>query len=96
MKAYLVLDLAIENLDLFFEYAAQIPKQIQKHHGRYIVKGVVPEKIEGDWLPERLVILEFDSKQHAQNFLHDPETKNLFKIRKSATQSNLILAEGCH
>lgn len=56
---------------------------------------MVPEKVEGDWLPERLVILEFASMDNAQSFLSDLESKKLFKIRKASTKSNLILAEGC-
>ena len=95
MKGYLVLDLAITKLEEFFKYAEKIPAQIKKHHGKYIVQGVEPEKIEGDWLPERLVILEFATLKNAREFLDDPDSKQLFKVRHSSTKSNLILAEGC-
>lgn len=95
MKGYLVLDLAINNLEEFLEYAEKIPAQIEKHKGKYIVKGVVPERIEGDWLPERLVVLEFASEKNAREFLADPDSKKLFKLRHSSTNSNLIYAEGC-
>ncbi|AEG02657.1 DUF1330 domain-containing protein [Methylomonas methanica] len=95
MKGYLVLDLAIKNLEEFLEYAERIPAQIEKHKGKYIVKGVVPEKIEGNWLPERLVVLEFASEKNAKEFLEDTESKKLFKLRHSSTKSNLIYAVGC-
>ena len=45
MKAYLILDLSIENLDGFMEYANKIPQHIEKHQGKYIVQGVAPEKM---------------------------------------------------
>ena len=95
MKGYLVLDLSIKVLEGFLEYAEKIPTFIEKHGGRYIVQGVVPEKIEGDWLPERLVILEFPSTEKAKAFLADPEAKDLFSLRHETTNSQLILAEGC-
>jgi len=31
-------------MEEFLEYAERIPAQIEKHQGKYIVKGVVPEK----------------------------------------------------
>lgn len=95
MKGFLVLDLKITKLEEFLEYAEKIPVQLEKHKGKYIVKGVEPEKVEGDWLPERLVILEFETEQNVKEFLSDPESKELFKIRHSSTKSNLIYALGC-
>jgi len=69
---------------------------IEKHGGRYIVQGVVPEKMEGSWSPERLVILEFPSTSNAKNFLADPEAQELFELlRHQTTNSQLVLAEGC-
>ncbi len=95
MKGYLVLDLSIVDLKGFMEYVQRIPEYIQKHGGRYIVQGVVPERIEGDWNPDRLVILEFPTQDHARQFLSDPEIQPLFSLRHKSTKSNLILAAGC-
>lgn len=95
MKGYLVLDLAITKLEEFLEYAERIPALIVKHRGKYIVKGVVPENIEGNWLPDRLVILEFAAEHNAKEFLADPASKKLFRLRQSSTRSNLIFALGC-
>lgn len=95
MKGFLVLDLSIKELAGFMEYANKIPEFIAKHDGRYIVQGVEPEQMEGDWLPQRLVILEFPSVGKAKQFLADPDAQALFDLRKKTTVSKLILAEGC-
>jgi len=95
MKGYLVLDLSITEIDGFLEYTQIIPAFIERHGGRYVVQGVVPEKMEGDWLPDRLVILEFPTTDKAKAFLADPEAQPLFSLRHSTTKSQLILAEGC-
>jgi uncharacterized protein (DUF1330 family) len=42
MKAYLVLDLAINDFAGFGEYIAAIPAHIAKHGGQYIVQGIEP------------------------------------------------------
>ncbi len=75
-------------------YVQQIPAFIEKHGGRYIVRGVEPEVMEGDWKPERMVILEFPSSDHARAFLADPEAQDLFATRHRTTVSKLVLVEG--
>jgi uncharacterized protein (DUF1330 family) len=71
------------------------PPFIEKHGGRYIVRGVEPTVMEGDWTPERLVVLEFPARENAQAFLADPERQNLFRLRHTTTTSRLVLVEGC-
>ncbi|NPU09175.1 MULTISPECIES: DUF1330 domain-containing protein [Bradyrhizobium] len=95
MKAYLVLDLAVHDFASFKVYIERIPAFIAKHGGRYIVQGAVPTPVEGDWMPERLVILEFPSRRNATDFLADPTIQDLFAIRHRATTSRLVLVDGC-
>ncbi len=95
MNAYLILDFTIHDLDSFFEYINKIPEFIEKHSGRYIVQGEVPTVMEGDWSPERVVVLEFPSRDNAKQFLADPEAQSLFSIRHNTTTSKLILVDGC-
>ena len=95
MKAYLVLDLTVNDYGSFRTYIAEIPAFIAKHAGKYIVQGVVPTTIEGDWKPERMVIIEFPERANAEAFLGDPEIQDLFKVRHGTTTSKLVLVDGC-
>jgi uncharacterized protein (DUF1330 family) len=95
MKAYLVLDLSVNDFAGFKTYIAEIPAFIARHSGQYIVRGVTPTTIEGDWAPERLVIIEFPERAKAQAFLDDPEAQELFKLRHATTTSELLLVDGC-
>lgn len=95
MKAYLVLDFSVRDLPEFMTYAAAIPAFIEKHGGRYIVRGVEPTVMEGDWTPGHMVILEFPSSDAAKAFLGDPEAQALFAVRHRSTHSKLVLVEGC-
>ena len=38
-----------------------------------ISEVVQPTTIEGDWKPERIVIIEFPERQKAEAFLGDPD-----------------------
>ncbi len=96
MHAYLVLDFTVNDLRGFLPYVNAIPAFIEKHGGRHIVRGAEPAVMEGDWAPERLVILEFPSQENARAFLDDPEAQALFAVRHKTTTSKLILADGCN
>ena len=95
MKAYLVLDLTIRDFAGFRPYIAAIPDFIAKHGGQYIVQGVEPTVMEGDWRPERLVVIAFPARADAEAFLSDPDCQALFHIRHQTTTSKLVLVDGC-
>ena len=94
MTAYLVLDFSIKDRAGFMPYVEAIPAFIAKHGGRYIVRGVEPTVMEGDWSPERMVILEFPSRENAKAFLDDPDAQALFAVRHRTTDSRLVLVDG--
>ena len=94
MTAYLVLDFAVHDLRGFLPYVEAIPAFIERHGGRYIVRGAEPTVMEGDWAPQRLVILEFPSRGHAEAFLADPDAQTLFAVRHKTTTSRLVLVDG--
>jgi uncharacterized protein (DUF1330 family) len=73
----------------------KIPEFIKKHSGRYIVQGEEPTIMEGDWKPERIVVIEFPSRENANEFLQDPDAQTLFSLRHKTTTSKLVLVDGC-
>jgi uncharacterized protein (DUF1330 family) len=93
MKAYLVLDLTVHDLPGFLPYIRAIPAFIEKHGGRYVVQGAEATVVEGDWTPERIVILEFPSRDDAKAFLADPDVQPLFALRQRTTTSKLVLVD---
>ena len=95
MRAYLVLDFSVNDFAGFRKYVDEIPAFIAKHSGKYLVRGVQPTTIEGDWKPDRMVILEFAARENAEAFLSDPEIQDLFKLRHDTTTSKLVLVDGC-
>jgi uncharacterized protein (DUF1330 family) len=95
MKAYLVLDFSVHDLPGFLPYVDAIPAFIEKYGGRYIVRGVEPTVMEGDWAPARMVILEFPARANALAFLDDPDAQALFAVRHATTTSKLVLVDGC-
>jgi len=94
MVAYLIADITVHDLEQFMEYVRQVPAFVEKHGGQYRVRGGEPESQEGSWQPQRLVIIEFPSKDDALAFLNDPDYQPIAAIRHAAASTSLIVAEG--
>lgn len=95
MKAYFVLDITVQDYARFKAYIDGIPAIIARHRGRYIVQGVQPTCLEGEWTHDRLVIIEFPDRAHAESLLNDPNAQQLFALRHATTTGRLLLADGC-
>ena len=94
MSAYIVVDIAVHDMDKYKEYVAVAPGFVEKHGGKYIVRGGDVHVAEGTWKPERFVVVEFPSKENAEAFLQDPAYQAVAKIRHASTTSNLLVVEG--
>lgn len=90
MKTYLIADVSVKDPDTFGDYLNLIPEHVEKHEGKYLVKGGSPENIEGVWHPEKIVLIEFPNPINLKQFLEDTEVQQLFSLRHRSTESSLI------
>jgi uncharacterized protein (DUF1330 family) len=67
---------------------------LEPYGGRFLVRGGATEMIEGDWLPGRLVIIEFPSKDAAHRWYDSPEYQAIVGIRHEAATARIIVTEG--
>ena len=67
MPAYVIADVEIVNAERYPDYSAQVPATLEPYGGHFLVRGGATETIEGDWLPRRLVIIEFPSIDAARS-----------------------------
>lgn len=91
---YLIGDIEVTDPDSYSKYAEGVPGTVALYGGKYLVRGVAGEVLEGGWMPKRLVVLEFESIRRAKEWYDSPEYANLKKIRQSASKGNLIFADG--
>ncbi len=94
MSIYVILDIDVHDKEKYLEYQKRVPALIQKHGGRYIVRGG-DIFATGDWKPERIVILEFPSMENLQAFLSNPEYEPVKRFRDESATSRIIAVEGC-
>ena len=94
MKAYLVLDISVHDMERYKKYTNQSPAFVEKHQGKYLVRGGAVEVVEGDWAPQRFVVIQFPSKGNAEAFVQDSEYQAIAEDRRAATISKTILVDG--
>ena len=94
MSAYVIAFMEITNHKKYEIYKAQVPDIIASYEGEYLVRGGGIEKIEGDFLPERAVVLKFPNMQRAKEWIHSEEYRDLKKFRHQSAISNVLLLDG--
>jgi uncharacterized protein (DUF1330 family) len=94
MPAYVILDIIVTDTELFEAYKQLAPATIEAYGGKYIARGGRAEGLEGDWTPNRIVILEFDSMDKAKAWMNSPEYREARAMRHRAAISRTIVVEG--
>lgn len=94
MPAYLVAHVEVTDPDKYDDYKRLVPASLAKFGGRFLVRGPVPEVLEGSWQPKRLVIVEFPSVEQAHAWYRSPEYAPAKALRQAASEGTFVLLEG--
>jgi len=95
MSAYIVATVAINDPETYKKYTAKTPALVAKHGGKFIARGGNVDTFEGEAFNDRMVIIEFPSKQALQDWYNDPEYQQALLIRQSASNGRVLAVEGC-
>jgi uncharacterized protein (DUF1330 family) len=94
MAAYVIGEIEVTDQATYDDYRKQVAATVEKHGGRFIVRGGKVEPLEGGWSPKRLVVLEFPSMQKALAWYRSGEYAPLIKLRQKASRGKLVALEG--
>ena len=94
MAGYVIVHDEIHDQALFAEFRQRVAVTIEAHGGRYLVRGGAVEVMDGDWVPDRVVVVEFDSVEQAKAWLTSPEYTEIKEIRMKSAKASLIIVEG--
>lgn len=94
MPAYIIVEVAIQNPEEYEAYKKLTPESLKPFEGKFIVRGGKTECLEGAWHPERIVVLEFPSKEQAKQWWSSPEYAPAKAIRQRTAETKMILVEG--
>jgi uncharacterized protein (DUF1330 family) len=94
MPAYVLGDIRVTDPEQYDEYRALAGPSVAQYGGRYLVRGGESEVIEGDRVPGRLVVLEFDDTDAAHRWYDSEEYRVARAAREHAAVVSMIFVDG--
>jgi uncharacterized protein (DUF1330 family) len=94
MAAYALVNVEITDSAGFAEYRKLVPASIARFGGRFLTRGGATEVLEGGWIPNRLVILEFPDMATIKVWYQSAEYQQLLEIRKRTATSDFVIIDG--
>ena len=102
-KIFVVLDITVHDTIMYEQYRIKVEPIIKKYNGKYLVrsgglafdkdpnKKVIPG--EGNWNPDRLIILEWNSMEELQSFINSDEYQNVAELRKNSASTKSVIVK---
>ncbi|NNL97619.1 MAG: DUF1330 domain-containing protein [Acidimicrobiia bacterium] len=95
MSAFVIGQMEIHNRVWMDEYFSMVPSLIEKHSGKFLVRGGDPARLEGEnRLPDAAFVIEFPDREHALDFWNSEEFKPLILLRQSGSSLDAIVVDG--
>lgn len=94
MPAYIVVEIVITDVENYEIVKKLTPPTVAQFGGKYLARGGETQTLEGQWNPNRLVILEFPSLEQAQAWWNSPEYAPIKQLRHRYAITNMVLTEG--
>jgi uncharacterized protein (DUF1330 family) len=93
-SAYVIANVRVTDPVQYEEYRKFSTIAMQAHGAEVCVRGGEVQVMEGDWQPERLVVLKFPSVDKARGFYDSSEYKRAIQAREGAAIMRLVIVEG--
>lgn len=94
MPAYVIVEVEIHDPVEYEEYKQLTPASIAAYDGKFVVRAAHTVALEGDWNPQRIVVLEFPSVERAKEWWHSEEYAPAKTIRQRTAKTKMLVAEG--
>jgi len=75
-------------------HSPSLPATLAAYGGKFLVRGGRVQTLEGEWQPQRIVVLEFESAAKAKAWWSSQQYAEPKRIRQSASVTKMILVEG--
>ena len=94
MAAYIIVDIEVTDPVQYEDYKKLAAATVEAYDGRYIVRDGTAERLEGDWTPKRVVVLEFPTVERAKQWWDSEEYKPAKAMRHGSATSQMIVVAG--
>ena len=94
MAAYVIVSIKVQDPVRYEAYKSMVPPSLTAYGGKFIVRGGKVETLEGEWSPERFVIIEFPSAEQAKAWWGSTAYAEAKALRQATSASEMIVVEG--
>jgi uncharacterized protein (DUF1330 family) len=94
MAAYVLVNVKVTDPVRYAAYRQLAQDAIAHHGGKYLARGGETAVLEGNWTPDRIVLLEFPTLDAARAFYHSPEYGAAKAARAGAAEMSMIAVAG--
>lgn len=94
MSGYIIANVKVTDPVQYEEYKKWSTAAMQAYGAEVCARGGKAEVLEGDWTPDRLVILKFPSFEAAKAFDASPEYGKARAARQGAAIMRMVVVEG--
>ena len=92
--AYIIANVNVTNPEQYEDYKRLSTIAMKAHGAEVCVRGGKVEVLEGDWAPDRLVMLKFPSVDAAKAFNNSVEYDAARQARQGIAVMRMVLVEG--
>ena len=93
-SAYIIASVRVTDAVQYEDYKKFSSLAMQAHGAEVCVRGGAIEVLEGDWQPERLVLLKFSSAEAGRAFYASAEYRLARDARAGAAVMSMVLVDG--
>ncbi|MCM6776755.1 DUF1330 domain-containing protein [Nocardia sp. CDC159] len=95
MSVYVVVDAVVLDGERAGEYRRLAEATIERHGGRYLVQGVEPQAVEGQWPADRsMTVVEFPDRTSVERWYSSAEYQRAVRVRDGAIDVRLLFVKG--
>jgi uncharacterized protein (DUF1330 family) len=93
MPAYIFSTMTIHDPATYKRYTDVTPPLVKRHGGKFLTRGDPVTTAEGEEFTDRLVLIEFPDRAHAEAFYNDPEYQAAAKHRRAGAKNSRLLIQ---
>lgn len=94
MKAYAIVQETVKDQAMFDTYRSGVVATLEPFGGKFVVRGGRLTIVEGEWPHPRVVVIEFPSRQAAEDWYKSPAYQKLLPLRLNSCAGNFVIVDG--
>ena len=94
MSAFVIVEVTVTSPEPYAAYRDLAGASVARHGGRFIVRGGEVTTLEGDWNPQRIVVVEFASVDAAKAWYFSDDYQDALRVRQANSVGKALIVDG--